>query len=124
MRCSRPLPDVHPELLIIETPGLGREYRVENEPLSCGQRRPITGYFLWITGFDAFTVMLVGVLWISVRHSFNNFQLCESTSSDQVKGNVVLTIGTGIGLALLAYQKATRVLWGACQNQPTTIVNN
>jgi len=93
MRCSRPLPDLHPELLIIETPGLGREYRVENEPLSCGQRGHITGYFPWITGLDAFAVILVGVLWTSV------------------KGNVVLTVGTGIGLALFLYQKATRVLW-------------
>jgi hypothetical protein len=69
MLCSRPLPDAHPELLIIETPGLGREYRIENEPLSCGQRGRITGYFPWIMGLDAFTVMFVGVLWTSVRHS-------------------------------------------------------
>lgn len=38
---------------------------------------------------------------------------CESISLNQMKGNAVLTIGTGIVLALLAYQKATRVLWGA-----------
>lgn len=124
MRRSRPLPDVHPELIIIETPGLGREYRVENEPLSCGQRGHITGYFPWITGLEAFAVILVGVLWTSVRHSFNKFQLTESTSFDQMKGNVVLTIGTGIGFALFLYQKATRVLWGASWNQPTAIVNN
>lgn len=68
MRCSRPLPDAHPELLIIETSGLGREFRVENEPLSCGQRGRTTGSFPWLTGFDAFTVMLLGVLWTSVRH--------------------------------------------------------
>ncbi|KAF8275109.1 hypothetical protein EI94DRAFT_1560103 [Lactarius quietus] len=92
MRCSRPLLDVHPELVIIETPGLGREYRVENGPLSCGQRGRIDGFFSWITGFDAFMVILVGVLWTSVR-------------------NAVLTICTGIGLVLLAYQKTTRVLW-------------
>jgi len=72
---------------------LGREFRVENEPLSCGQRGRTTGSFPWLTGFDAFTVMLLGVLWTSM------------------KGNAVLTIGTGIGLALLAYQKATQVLW-------------
>lgn len=66
-----PLPDAHPEFLIIETPGLGREYRVENVPLSCGQRGRITGCFpwTWIMGLDAFTVMLVGVLWTSVCHS-------------------------------------------------------
>ena len=76
MRCSRPLPDVHPELLIIDTPGLGCEYRVENGPLSCSQRGRghITGRFQWITGFDACAVLLVGLLWTSVRHSFNNLQ--------------------------------------------------
>ncbi|KAI9446514.1 GPI-GlcNAc transferase complex, PIG-H component-domain-containing protein [Lactarius indigo] len=93
MRCSRPLPEAHPELLIIETPGLGREYRVENGPLSCGQRGRVANRFPWITGFDAFAVILVGLLWTSVRR------------------NAVLTIGTGIGLVLLVYQKATRVLW-------------
>ncbi len=113
MRHSRPLPEVHPELLIIETPGLGREYRVENGPPSCSQRGRVASCFPWITGFDAFAVMLVGLLWTSVRHSFNDLQLSESISLDQMKGNAVLTIGTGIGLALLAYQKATRVLWGA-----------
>lgn len=41
-----------------------------------------------------------------------------------MKGNAVLTIGTGMGLALLAYQKATRVLWGTNWNQPTAMVNN
>jgi phosphatidylinositol glycan class H protein len=92
MLCSQPLPDAHPELFIIETP-LGCEYRVENGPLSCGQRGRTTGSFPWLRRFDAFTVMLVGVLWTSMR------------------GNAVLTIGTGIGLALLAYQNATRVLW-------------
>lgn len=109
MRCSRPLPEVHPELLVIETPGLGREYRVETGPLSHSQRGRC---FPWITGIDAFAVMLVGLLWTSVRHSFNDLQLSESISLHQMKGNAVLTIGTGIGLALLAYQKATRVLWG------------
>jgi hypothetical protein len=54
----------------------------------------------------------------------HNLQLSELTSLDQMRGNAVLTIGTGIGLALLAYQNATRVLWGASWSQPTTIVNN
>ena len=48
----------------------------------------------------------------------------ESSNFDQIKGNAVLTIGAGLGLALLAYQKATRVRWGARRNQPSTIVNN
>jgi hypothetical protein len=111
MRDSRPLPEVHPELLVIETPGLGREYRVENGP--CSQRGRVASRFPWITGFDALAVMVFGLLWTPVRHSFNDLQLSESISLDQMKGNAVLTIGTGIGLALLAYQKATRVLWGA-----------
>ena len=113
MRDSRPLPEVHPELLVIETPGLGREYRVENGPLSCSQRGRVTSRFPWITGFDAFAMMVVGLLWTPVRHPFNDFQLSESISLDQMKGNAVLTIGMGIGLALLVYQKATQVLWGA-----------
>ena len=81
MRGSRPLPDVHPELLIIETPGLGREYRVESGPLSCSQRGRIAGCFPWITGFDAFVVMVVGLLWTPVRHSFHDLQLFVNQSA-------------------------------------------
>ena len=71
MGASRPLPEVHPELLVIETPGLGREYRVENGPLSCSRRGRVASCFLWITGYDAFAVMVVGLLWTPVRHSLN-----------------------------------------------------
>jgi len=72
---------------------LGREYRVENGPLSCSHRGRVAGRFPWITGFDAFALMVIGMLWTPM------------------KGNAVLTIGTVIGLALLVYRKATRVLW-------------
>jgi hypothetical protein len=68
MRCSRPLLEAHPELLVIETPGLGREYRVENWRLSHSQQRFVG--LPWVTRFDAFLVVLIGLLWPSVR-SFN-----------------------------------------------------
>jgi hypothetical protein len=58
MRRSRPLAKAHPELLVIDTPGLSREYRVENwHP----------GGLPWISGVDVFSVILVGLLWPSVR---------------------------------------------------------
>jgi hypothetical protein len=55
MRRSRPLAEAHPEFLVIDTPGLSREYRVEN------------GGLPWISGVDVFSVILVGLLWPSVR---------------------------------------------------------
>jgi hypothetical protein len=68
MRHSQPLPEAHPELLVIETPGLGCEYRVENWRLSPSQHR--LGGLPWVTRLDAFLVVLIGLLWPSVR-SFN-----------------------------------------------------
>jgi len=84
MRRSRPLAKAHPELLVIDTPGLSREYRVENwHP----------GGLPWISGVDVFSVILVGLLWPSV------------------KANAALMVTTGIGLGLLVYRKVTQVLW-------------
>ena len=72
MRRSRPLPEAYPELLVIETPGLGREYRVENLRLSRSQHKlgGILGSLPWVTTFDAFLVVLIGLLWPSVRSCF------------------------------------------------------
>lgn len=72
MRRSRPLPEAYPELLVIETPGLGREYRVENLRLSHSQHKlaGILGSLPWVTTFDAFLVVLIGLLWPSVRSCF------------------------------------------------------
>jgi phosphatidylinositol glycan class H protein len=67
MRRSRPLAEAHPELLVIDTPGLFREYRVENWHLSRSRRgRDISG-LPWISMVDIFSVILVGLLWPSVR---------------------------------------------------------
>jgi len=99
MRRSRPLAEAHPELLVIETPGLCREYRVENYwHRSRFRRRPASGVISggspWVSWFDVFSVILAGLLWPSVT-----------------KGNTVLAIATGIGLGLLVYRKITQVLW-------------
>lgn len=70
MRRSRPLTETHPELLVIETPGLSREYRVESRHLQRGlQQRRLSG-LPWV---DIFSMLLVGLLWPSVRSS--NFTL-------------------------------------------------
>jgi hypothetical protein len=70
MRRSRPLPEAHPELLVIETPGLGREYRVENWRLLPSQHRLGVP---WVTKVDAFLVVLIGLLWPSVRSFIVSF---------------------------------------------------
>jgi len=90
MRRSRPLTETHPELLVIETPGLSREYRVENRHPSRSQHRRRLSDLPWV---DAFSVILVGLLWPSV------------------KGNAALMVATGICLGLLIYWKVTQVLW-------------
>ena len=61
MRRSRPLAEAHPELLVLDTPGLSREYRVENWRSRRGSGLP------WISIVDVFSVMLAGLLWPSVR---------------------------------------------------------
>ncbi|KAI0005974.1 GPI-GlcNAc transferase complex, PIG-H component-domain-containing protein [Russula compacta] len=93
MRRSRPLPEAHPELLIIDTPGLSREYRVENWHLSHSQHKRIISRLPWVSWLDVFLVMLVGLLWPSV------------------KGNAVPIVVIGTGLSLLVYRKFTQVLW-------------
>jgi len=67
MRRSRPLAEAHPELLVIDTPGLSREYRVENWRLSRSRRGRVIGGLPWISMVDVFSVMLAGLLWPSVR---------------------------------------------------------
>jgi len=93
MRRSRPLAEAHPELLVIDTPGLSREYRVENWHPSRSRRRRVTGGLPWISRVDVFSAILVGLLWPSV------------------KANTALMLATGIGLGLLVYRKVTQVLW-------------
>lgn len=67
MRRSRPLAEAHPELLVIDTPGLSREYRVENWHLSRSRRGRVISGLPWISIVDVFSVMLAGLLWPSVR---------------------------------------------------------
>jgi len=67
MRRSRPLAEAHPELLVIDTPGLSREYRVENWRPSRSRRGRVIGDLPWISMVDVFSVMLAGLLWPSVR---------------------------------------------------------
>ena len=67
MRRSRPLAEAHPELLVIDTPGLSREYRVENWRLSRSRRGRVISGLPWISMIDVFSVMLAGLLWPSVR---------------------------------------------------------
>jgi hypothetical protein len=65
-RRSRPLTtEAHPELLVIETPGLCREYRVENRQSSRRQQHGRLAGLPWIPW--VFSVILVGLLWPSVR---------------------------------------------------------
>ena len=64
MRRSRPLAEAHPELLVIDTPGLSREYRVENWR---SRPRRVIGGLPWISSVDVFSMVLVGLLWPSVR---------------------------------------------------------
>jgi hypothetical protein len=66
MRRSRPLTATHPELLIIETPGLCREYRIENWHPSRSQHGRFSG-LPWVSRLDVFSVVLLGLLWPSVR---------------------------------------------------------
>jgi len=97
MRRSRPLADAHPELLVIDTPGLSREYRVENWHKTRDQHHErvvnVNESPPWISMFDVFVVVFLGLIWPSV------------------KGNPVFMIAVGIGLGLLVYRKLTRVLW-------------
>ncbi|KAI9510226.1 GPI-GlcNAc transferase complex, PIG-H component-domain-containing protein, partial [Russula earlei] len=90
---SRPLAEAHPELLVIETPGLYREYRVENWHASRSQRWRVANGLSWISMFDVCSVMFFGLLWPSVKR------------------NPVLMIATGVGLGLLVYLKLRQVLW-------------
>lgn len=69
MRRSRPLAEAHPELLVIDTPGLSREYRVENGHLTRRRRGRVISGLPWISIVDVFSVMLAGLLWPSVRSS-------------------------------------------------------
>ena len=64
-RRSRPLTEAHPELLVIDTPGLCREYRVENRQSSPSQQHGRFAGLPWISW--TFSVILVGLLWPSVR---------------------------------------------------------
>jgi phosphatidylinositol glycan class H protein len=70
MRRSRPLTEAHPELLVIDIPGLSREYRVESWHPSRSQHRRLSG-LPWVSVLDVFSVILVGFLWPAVR-SFQN----------------------------------------------------
>src|SRR5216683_4307505 len=77
MRRSRPLAEAHPELLVIDTPGLSREYRIENwHPSRTRHGRVIDG-LPWISWVDVFSMLLVGLLWPSVRSL-----LCLSSLGD------------------------------------------
>ena len=73
-RRSQPLTEAHPELIVIETPGLCREYRVENRQLSRSQQHGRLAGLPWISW--AFSVILVGWLWPSVR----SFQYLPTSS--------------------------------------------
>ena len=116
MRRSRPLTEAHPELLVIEIPGLSREYRVENRQLSRLSGLP------WVSRLDVFSVILVGLLWPSVRFFQDLPHLSVTHNACQVKGNAALMIATGIGLGLLIYRKVTQVLWGASHSEPTPVI--
>jgi hypothetical protein len=119
MRRSQPLPEAHPELLFIETPGLGCEYRVENWRLSPSQHR--LGGLPWVTRLDAFLVVLIGLLWPSVR-SFDFTSTYQRFNHNcQVRGSPVSMIAMGIALAILVYQKLTQVLWGTGYIGLTTV---
>ena len=63
MRHSRPLAEAHPELLVIDTPGLSREYRVENWHWSRDRRRRVINGFSWISWVEVFSVVVVALLW-------------------------------------------------------------
>lgn len=93
MRRSRPLPDTNPELLVIETPGLCREYRVENWHLARdGSGRIIKGVSR-LAWKDVIFAALATLMWSSI---------CTHTAS--------LVAFTAI-LVLIIYQKCTQVLW-------------
>jgi len=68
MRRSRPLADAHPELLVIDTPGLSREYRVENWHTTRNQHHGrVFNINELFSVFDVFAVVFLGLLWPSVR---------------------------------------------------------
>lgn len=66
-RTFKPCPNTHPELLIIDDPGLCREFRVENWYLSRDGSGNIKHGVHTLTWMDALLVLLGAVLWPLVR---------------------------------------------------------
>lgn len=68
MKRSKPLPDTHPELTVLESPGY-REYRIQNWRLARdGSGRVIAGHTLWSWN-DSLVSVLLSVLWLKLRSS-------------------------------------------------------
>ncbi|KAI0273568.1 hypothetical protein BC834DRAFT_815887 [Gloeopeniophorella convolvens] len=88
MRRFRPLAETHPEFLVIETPGLCREYRVENRRTS-HEQHGLLGNLSFFSWLDAFFALLIGFLWRAV----------------------LFKAGACLGFFLIIYWKVTEVLW-------------
>lgn len=65
MKRTKPLPDTHPELTILESAGY-REYRIQNWRLARdGSGRIISGHKLWCWT-DTLVSILLALLWLKV----------------------------------------------------------
>ncbi|KAI0319367.1 hypothetical protein OF83DRAFT_1055103 [Amylostereum chailletii] len=93
MRRTRPLPETHPEFLILETSGLCREYRVENWHLACDGSGKIISSTVQLSWTDALIALIVSVAWPLAR-------------SHSVYTTVMISM-----LGIYIYSKCTQVLW-------------
>lgn len=66
MRRTRPLPDTNPELIVIETPGLCYEYRVENWHLAQDGSRRVEQGTSRLSWKDGLFVAIAAFMWPSV----------------------------------------------------------
>ncbi|KAH8106748.1 hypothetical protein BXZ70DRAFT_246052 [Cristinia sonorae] len=91
MRRTRPLPDTHPELSILDHP-TSREFRVENWRLARDGSKKVLKFHGW-SWLDAFLPVVLAVLWPSIVASTRN------------------ALVMAVMLALYTYSKCTQVLW-------------
>lgn len=93
MRRTRPLPDTNPELIVIETPGLCYEYRVENWHLAQDGSRRVEQGTSRLSWKDGLFVAIAAFMWPSI---------CSHR---------LALIGFLIVLASFVYARCTQILW-------------
>jgi len=110
MRRTRPL-QYHPELLIVDTPKLCREYRVENWRIlrdGTGRTRRGADGLTWV---DALLVLGAAILWPLVRIA--PLYAVRANLVEQAYPHRLATAALVVALGMYFYAKCTQILWGA-----------